>query len=364
LRAPRENGDHEVYLDATVLKAPPVYRLSSDSPLGGERGAKQMIMTTENNTAKHRINLPKPVADIYRAVAELERLYPGRKFTLDGHLVGSIGEVIAAEHFGLTLYGMSKTGHDAFDANGDIQIKLTAGKAISMYSDCVRLIVLRIVSPENVEAEIVYDGPGAPAWAAAGPKQKNGQRTIGLTKLQAIACLGKAVVMAHNLELVEAMRARFRPDKIVTLFVGESAPDSDKFFYFGKNDMLTYTRQAIEQALGGGGGDDILDRFKALGWYLDDLSLVPVNNLGSKAIRRSMCRAARQSLAERIAAYQPQAIVTVVSSIKNDVAAAAIAAGCDAPRYVLPFAGQGHQTKYMRQLAEIIPRLPRLSGGE
>jgi hypothetical protein len=213
-------------------------------------------------------------------------------------------------------------------------------------------------------AEIVYDGPGAPAWAAAGPKQKNGQRTIGLTKLQAIACLGKAVVMAHNLELVEAMRARFRPDKIVTLFVGESAPDSDKFFYFGKNDMLTYTRQAIEQALGGGGGDDILDRFKALGWYLDDLSLVPVNNLGSKAIRRSMCRAARQSLAERIAAYQPQAIVTVVSSIKNDVAAAAIAAGCDAPRYVLPFAGQGHQTKYMRQLAEIIPRLPRLSGGE
>ncbi|WP_155253486.1 DUF6998 domain-containing protein [Bradyrhizobium japonicum] len=43
-----------------------------------------------------RINLPKPVTDIYRAVAELEALYPGRKFTPDGHLVGSIGEVIAA----------------------------------------------------------------------------------------------------------------------------------------------------------------------------------------------------------------------------------------------------------------------------
>jgi hypothetical protein len=109
--------------------------------------------------SSHRINLPKPVADIYRAVAELQRLYPGRKFTPDGHLVGSIGEVIAGEHFGLTLYGMSKPGHDAFDANGDIQIKLTAGNAISMYSDCVRLIVLKIVSPE--EAEIVYDGPGA-----------------------------------------------------------------------------------------------------------------------------------------------------------------------------------------------------------
>ena len=49
------------------------------------------------------IKLPAPVTDIYRAVANLEQLYPGRKFTPDGHLVGSIGEVIAAEYFGLPL---------------------------------------------------------------------------------------------------------------------------------------------------------------------------------------------------------------------------------------------------------------------
>ncbi len=39
------------------------------------------------------VKLPKQVADIYRAVRELEANYPGRKFTPDGHLVGSIGEV-------------------------------------------------------------------------------------------------------------------------------------------------------------------------------------------------------------------------------------------------------------------------------
>jgi hypothetical protein len=43
-----------------------------------------------------RVKLPPPVATIYRAVAELEAQY-GRKFTPDGHLVGSIGEVVAAE---------------------------------------------------------------------------------------------------------------------------------------------------------------------------------------------------------------------------------------------------------------------------
>jgi hypothetical protein len=50
---------------------------------------------------QRRIKLPAPVAAIYRAVAELEATYPLRKFTPDGHVVGSIGEVIAAEALSL-----------------------------------------------------------------------------------------------------------------------------------------------------------------------------------------------------------------------------------------------------------------------
>jgi hypothetical protein len=50
-----------------------------------------------------RIPLPEPVARIYKATTELEALYPGRKFTPDGHLVGSIGEVVAAEALSLIL---------------------------------------------------------------------------------------------------------------------------------------------------------------------------------------------------------------------------------------------------------------------
>jgi hypothetical protein len=132
-----------------------------------------------------RVPLPEPVANIYKATAALEALYPGRKFTPDGHLVGSIGEVIAAEALGLTLYPMSRSGHDAYDANGDVQIKLTAGNSIAMYATCVRLVVLRVVSPQ--EAEIVYDGPGPPVWAQAGKMGKNGQRVIRLSRLRTIA---------------------------------------------------------------------------------------------------------------------------------------------------------------------------------
>jgi hypothetical protein len=134
-----------------------------------------------------RIPLPSPVARIYQAVAELEKSYPGRKFTPDGHLVGSIGEVIAAEAFGLTLHPASHPGHDAFDGNGDVQIKMTGqtGRRVALYATCVRLVVLKVVSPHD--AEIVYDGPGEPAWSAAGVMGKKGQRVISLSRLCAIA---------------------------------------------------------------------------------------------------------------------------------------------------------------------------------
>ncbi len=131
-----------------------------------------------------RIKLPAPVAAIYRAVDELEAAYPGRKFTPDGHLVGSIGEVVAAEALGLTLYPGSHPIHDAYDENGDVQIKMTAGDGIAMYGPSKRLVVLRVLSPE--EAEIVFDGPGDVAWSRAGKLQKNGQRVLSLAKLRSL----------------------------------------------------------------------------------------------------------------------------------------------------------------------------------
>ena len=76
------------------------------------------------------------------------------------------------------------TPHDAFDANGDIQIKMIAGKRVAMYACCNRLVVLQIVS--SVTAEIVYDGPGEPVWNAAAPMGKNGQRSISVARLKSM----------------------------------------------------------------------------------------------------------------------------------------------------------------------------------
>jgi hypothetical protein len=133
-----------------------------------------------------RVKLPKAVAKIYEAVEELKRAYPGRPFTPDGHLIGSIGEVVAREIFGFDLYPPSYKGHDACcKTRGDVEVKITAGNSVAFRGDCNHLIVLRVVSPEA--AELVYDGPGAPALRLAGKPGSNGQRRLAISKLRQLA---------------------------------------------------------------------------------------------------------------------------------------------------------------------------------
>lgn len=121
---------------------------------------------------------------LYATVTRLEELFPGQKFTPDGHLVGSIGEVIAAYMFDLQLLPNSYQNHDAKTVDGKlVQIKLTQGKrgvAISGQPDY--LIVLRMSADQSVE--VVFNGRGAEPWNQAGKMQKNGQRSISLFRLR------------------------------------------------------------------------------------------------------------------------------------------------------------------------------------
>jgi hypothetical protein len=160
-----------------------------------------------------------------------------------------------------------------------------------------------------------------------------------------------------SIEKVEATRTAFRPKKITTLFVGESAPASGDFFYYGTSGMTRYMRRAIEDEFGP--TNDFLASFKGLGWYLDDLVLVPVNKLG-RAERLAACRVAQASLADRIAEYNPDAIVTVLLSVRSIVEAAATAARSIAPRYAVPFPGMGQQGRFLSEMKKLIPLLPRL----
>jgi hypothetical protein len=130
----------------------------------------------------HLEMLEEKIRELYRITAELEEKYPGRRFTPDGHLVGSIGEVYAAEKYGLTLLEASSEKHDARSADGRlIQIKITQTDRVSIYSEPDYLIVMKMKNDGTIEE--VYNGKGSAPWENAGKVQKNGQRSINLKKL-------------------------------------------------------------------------------------------------------------------------------------------------------------------------------------
>lgn len=119
---------------------------------------------------------------LYLSSDRLEAMFPGRKFTLDGHLVGSIGEVIAAYMFDLDLLRGSNKGHDARTSSGrQVEIKLTQGGGVALRHEPEHLLVLQ--RSKGAGVRIVFNGPGSLAWELAGKMQKNGQRPISLKRL-------------------------------------------------------------------------------------------------------------------------------------------------------------------------------------
>jgi len=133
-----------------------------------------------------RNRLPELIGDLYRIVGELEAMFPGRHFTPDGHLVGSLGECLAAYHYGLELLPASSPGVDALKDGRNIEIKATQGKRVALRSGPPHLLVLRL-NREGGFSE-VYNGPGDIVWREFEGKAKpsNGQFQISLSRLAAL----------------------------------------------------------------------------------------------------------------------------------------------------------------------------------
>jgi hypothetical protein len=117
----------------------------------------------------------------------------GKAFTLDGKLVGDIGEVVAAWLFYLRLLPDSYPGVDALTRGGEstVSIKATFGTDEVRFRgdeqckqpDCV--VVLRLKRSESVE--VVYAGPAAPVMEYLAPRRvaaSNGQKTARLRRLR------------------------------------------------------------------------------------------------------------------------------------------------------------------------------------
>jgi hypothetical protein len=155
--------------------------------------------------------IPALVGQLYTVVAELEALFPSRPFPLDGHLVGSIGDVLAAHHYASRL------------SRAPPRIA-TRWPPMAARSRSRQLSVRVSRSGENPASagvpagprrgiEEFYNGPGGLAWGGGGgrPVESNGQRTVGLKKLRALMSQVPLSSRCRVLSLNSDPAARARP---------------------------------------------------------------------------------------------------------------------------------------------------------
>ena len=124
------------------------------------------------------------VKDLYKIVSELESMFPGRHFTPDGHMVGSLGECLVADAYGLELRTASNKGFDAISSSGvKVEIKATQSTRVAFRSCPEHAIVIKILTDGTFEE--FYNGSGSRIWElfSGKPLPSNGQYQIALSKL-------------------------------------------------------------------------------------------------------------------------------------------------------------------------------------
>jgi len=135
--------------------------------------------------------VPALIGDLLKTTQRLNTLFEGRPFTPDGHLVGSIGEVVAEYVYDLKLQPAGTPQLDAYTRDGrSVQIKLTGGKRSfglrwsSQLKTAHADLLIGLKLSDNGFTE-VYNGPFPKDILEGRPDTSNGQVSVPIGKLAA-----------------------------------------------------------------------------------------------------------------------------------------------------------------------------------
>ena len=127
----------------------------------------------------HRVELNGALALIFKGIARLKAAFPDKAFTIDGRLVGDIGEVIAALEYELTLYPVQTPAHDGETKDGrKVQVKATFKDKLTITA--VPELYLGLQLFEDGTHKVVFNGPGALIAQKFGHRNGFGERQLSL----------------------------------------------------------------------------------------------------------------------------------------------------------------------------------------
>ncbi len=155
------------------------------------------------------MNLSDNLKKLFEIVNDLQKEYPQKKFTLDGRLVGDIGEVIVQDNYDVTLFPDLRAVYDGYDSvNRYVQIKSTFKESLNFpcnENDIPDYFIGIKIHPDGTFEEI-YNGNGSDIWNLVKnrKKTKTGSYQISVSALRKIN---------KNVKETDRIKRRVHPGK-------------------------------------------------------------------------------------------------------------------------------------------------------
>ncbi|MEQ8288724.1 MAG: hypothetical protein RIB78_03260 [Gammaproteobacteria bacterium] len=133
------------------------------------------------------MEIHQAVKEMLQIVDNLMECYPKKKFTLDGRLVGDLGEILVEEDYALELYDTLEKHHDGETPDGKkVQIKTTMKRSLTFPADHIPDYYIGIKVDTNGKYTEIFNGPGHIASKAIQNRKapKNNLHSISLTALK------------------------------------------------------------------------------------------------------------------------------------------------------------------------------------
>jgi len=106
-----------------------------------------------------RKHIEDALAFIFKGIGLLQTEFSHRRFTIDGRLVGDIGEIIAATEFDIELDNVSRAVHDGRTSGGhQVQIKATFQDHLTFKTTPELYLGFKLF--RDGTHEVIFNGPG------------------------------------------------------------------------------------------------------------------------------------------------------------------------------------------------------------
>lgn len=106
-------------------------------------------------------DVPTAIKRLLNIVKQLQQTFPKKRFTLDGRLVGDLGEILAEQYYCLKLFKNLEKFHDGETSNGrKVQIKATMVNSLTFPVDHIPDYYLGIKILTDGQIIEVFNGPG------------------------------------------------------------------------------------------------------------------------------------------------------------------------------------------------------------